>query len=243
MHALSGLPRRRYDWETVRRRYVEGLEDPEHGRVWSSLNESADHFGITRQRVQEQSSRHGWVRQRDAFRQRVAEAVIAAKAQALAARRIDVDTAAADAAEHGIALVRARLGEVDTDRNSRAVAKAAYDTLKARGDASPEELDETGYSPWMTSPVDARELQALAAALSNLHQVGVRATGGELAPKVELSGGLELRGSVRDELGMDDVDPLLALMKTMEQVRFGEIVDADVVENEGASNPGRTPSP
>lgn len=233
MLKIASMPRKHYPWETARARFVEGVDDAdEGGRMWETLTRVAEVLDIPARRVFEMSRRYGWLAQREEFKAELKRRVIVKKAEILSGARIHVDLDTLEAAEVGIRLCRSRLDEIGDDRADQIVARETYLALKAEG-ADAEALEATGYNPWQTSAVDARELASLQQALGGFHQIALRAVGAPDVQRVELTGAqggpINLRTSVVAELEVDDKDRLAALFEMASRAMLGED-DDDVIE-------------
>lgn len=240
MRALRAKPRRRHDWEKIKKQYVEGVFDPEYDIVrFPTLAELARLHKINLALLEQHSARYGWVAKRQALQRAVEEQVALRKARKLALARVHDDFEVHEVAGQGIALVRRRLARIRLDDDETTIARNAYFALKAAG-APVDELEATGYDPYAQS-IDPRELTALSQALLGFQQASIRATGGiEATTRTEITGAgggaVEVTGSVRTELTADSISRVEGLVEVIRRVQGelppgeGDVVDGEVVE-------------
>jgi hypothetical protein len=241
MRALGRLPKRSYDWDRLRERYVQG-EIVDGVRVWPSCEVIAQAENMVPERVRQACARGHWVAQREQFRCDLASALRRRAQEQAQNQVIDVDVEAVDSARRGINLVRARITQIERDLDSQAAAKAAFEEMVASGEKAEAASERTGHDRLQASAVDAREIQDLAAAVAALHATAHKAVGNMGTTRVEFSGrgggAIEVDQSIRAELTRDDPQRLFALMQAAARAQFGkvealetgDVMDADVVE-------------
>lgn len=194
----------RYDWPTIKRRYVEGVYDQQQ-RVhqWPSLAEVAAHFGIGQNRIREKSADEGWVEARRQWQAQVEATRQQARANALAKSGVQLDDKAVDTAKLGLQLCYARLGEI--------------------AEAAQRRRAETAGSGGQTG-IDAQEQQRLAAAVDLWHKIGMRAIGDpESLTRIELTGAGGRPIEISQELTRDDPNRLTGVLAVLAQAGLGDI--------------------
>jgi hypothetical protein len=211
---------RHWPWEEVRRRYTEGYKDPDHGFiVWPTLNEVGEHFGIPGPRVREKSSQQGWVEQRRTFQAQVEGARRSALAATRAKSAAELDGNALTAAQMGIQLCLAALG--DLGRRIE-LHRQAY---VGNPDAPP-------------LPVSSLEQQRLAAAVELWHKIGLRAIGDpDITLQVTGAGGGPIE--ITQELRRDDPDRVGAVLAVLKLADLEGVIPGTVLAATGHDGDGR----
>jgi hypothetical protein len=206
------LPRREYDWESIRRRYVEGVRDKDAGVThWPSLAEVAAHFGAPVARLKEKSSHQGWVEQRTRWQAQVERTRQQAKAAAMAKEATQLDGRALDAAKMGLQLCITRLAELGQQAQARRAGSV--------GDGMAD------------SGLDAQEQGRLAYAVDLWHKIGLRAVGDPETLRLEVTGINGKPIEISQELRRDDPSRLTGVLSVLAKAGVGDILG-------GADRPG-----
>lgn len=180
-----GIGHYKYDWPTIRARYVEGYLDGEK-QCWPTLTDVAEHFGANYQMVRERSGKEGWRERRAKWQAQMDAERQQLKAQRLAKEADELDTSALNVSKLGVGLVYARLQEI---------AQVANDARKRQ--------ERTG--------INSRELDELARAADLLHRIGLRALGDPDSQRLEISGSID----ITHELRRDDPDRLAQVLSVL----------------------------
>jgi hypothetical protein len=123
-------------------------------------------------------------------------------------------------------------------------AKARFDALVTSG-VKPEDAEmQSGHDRLQASAVDAREVQALVAAVATMHATAHRAVGDVDTNRVEFSGrdggAIEVDQSIHAELTRDDPARLLALFQAAARATFGVDkpleIEADSLDGDSVDN-------
>lgn len=219
----DGAPERRdYDWEAIRRRYIEGVPDRDNGTtIWPSLDQVADHFGVVGTRVREKSGQQGWVQQRKQWQAQLELTRRNAKAAAMSKEATQLDGRALSAAQMGLQLCIARLTEL--------------------GQAAQAARANNAGSPGAASVIDAGEQARLAQAVDLWHKVGLRAVGDPETQRLEITGAGGGPIEIGAELRRDDPNRIVGVLAVLESAGLGELFGGrpSVVDAEGADRARR----
>jgi hypothetical protein len=192
---------RNYDWPSIKRRYVEGVKGRgEEATVWPSLNEVAEHFGVTASRVREKAAQDGWTEQRKQWQAYMERTRQQARAAALAQSGVDLDNRAIDASKVGLQLLNALLADIG--------ARAQ----QARSQDKP-----------LSSVLSALEMQRVASAVDLFHKIGLRAVGDPEVTRLEITGANGRPLEIGSELRRDDPDRLATVLAVLQQAGMGDI--------------------
>ena len=110
-------PPRDYDWMAIRSRFVEGHAEGDR-HVFPTLDEVAQFFDVSSDRVRKVSAREGWVQQRRAWQQRLEAERQQRKAERIATETEALDTSALRAAKIGIELCLVGLHHLASARDT-----------------------------------------------------------------------------------------------------------------------------
>lgn len=199
----DGDHKRRYDWTAVRRRYVEGVRNPDEGLVdWVTLQEVADHFGLPASRVREKSAMEGWREQRNAWQAEFEARRRQAKAAAMSKEAVNLDGRALDAAKTGLQLCLAKLTEI--------------------GQQAQRNRSKTAGEGGLTG-IDAQEQQRLAQAVDMWHKIGLRAIGDPETMRLEVTGAGGRPIEIATELKRDDPTRLQGVLAVLAQAGLGDV--------------------
>lgn len=216
----------KHDWEAVRSAYCEGIgtdEDP-LSRTWPSLNEVAQRFQITSSQVRDRSAREHWPEQRQAYQQQLATTRMQRRAIELSREAVEFDAKALSTAKLGMAMVTARISEiarlVQLHQGRRAMA------LERLQQGLPVQTED------LLSAIDSRELDTLARAGLQWHQLGQKALGEDVI-RHEISGPeggpIEMNHtSVTEALTRDDPERLAAFLQAAKQAHL--LDDDDIID-------------
>lgn len=195
---------RRFDWPAIKARYVEGVK-PRDGDtfLWPTTQEVADHFGCSVHTLREKSSREGWLAQRSQWQAQVEAKRREARANALVAKAVNLDSKALSAAEAGIGLCMARLQEIG----------AAHQAARAAA----------GPGGASSGAIDALEQTRLAQAIDLWHKIGLRAVGEPEAQRIELTGANGAPLEITAELRRDDPTRIATVLGVLQQAGLGEL--------------------
>lgn len=209
---------RRYNWEAIRTSFVEGVLTVEGELWWPNLREIAEMHDVPYTRTREHSASEGWTEQRAAFQAHLEKVRQKRRATELAKEAVELDGKALTLAKAGIQLVMTRMAEIGR-------------AIQAR-----QEEQEDGFGAMLPS-VDAREIDTLARAAVQWHNLGAKALGEVETTRTEIVGAdggpLEIRSSIRAELVKDDPDRLHGFLLALERSGLASAV-------EGADPPGLT---
>lgn len=210
---LDDQGNRVYDWQAIKKRYVEGVKTSEAGvHEWPSLDQVAAHFGVRPNRVREKSAQEGWVEARRKWQQQVEQVRQQARAAALAKEAVNLDGRALDAAKMGLQLCITRLaelGQLAQHRRQQSVGSGVAD-----------------------SRLDAQEQQRLAAAVDLWHKVGLRAIGDPETHRVEITGANGAPIEIATELKRDDPERITGVLAVLAQAGLGNLFGRADVEGE-----------
>lgn len=209
----DGDHRRRYDWTAVKRRYVEGVRNPDEGVVdWPTLQEVADHFGLPASRVREKSAMEAWREERVRWQAEFEARRRQAKAAAMSKEAVNLDGKALDAAKTGLQLCLAKLTEIGQQAQRRRSQTAGEGGL-------------TG--------IDSQEQMRLAQAVDLWHKIGLRAIGDPETMRLEVTGAGGRPIEIATELKRDDPTRLQGVLSVLAQAGLGELFG-------GVDDAGRT---
>jgi hypothetical protein len=195
---------RRFDWPTIKARYVEGVK-PVNGDtfLWPTTQEVADYYGCSVHTLREKSTREGWLAQRTQWQAQVEARRREARANALVQKAVNLDTKALSAAEAGIGLCMARLQEI--------------------GQAHQTARTAAGPGAASTGVIDALEQTRLAQAIDLWHKIGLRAVGEPEAQRIELTGANGAPLEITAELRRDDPNRIATVLGVLEQAGLGDL--------------------
>lgn len=204
-----GRGRRLYDWQAIKRRYVEGvpLNDGSGTTEWPSLDAVAEHFGLPGARVREKSAIEGWVGLRQKWQAQVEATRQQARANALAKSATEVDKKALDASQLGLQLCLAVLGD-----RARAVQA--------------QRSDNEGQAGNRVS-LSALELTRLAQAVDLWHRIGLRAVGDPEVTRLEVTGAGGRPIEITTELKRDDPERMAGVLAVLTQAGLGDLFGVD----------------
>lgn len=234
----GGRPRK-YDYESARALYVEGLPgaDKPDERRWVALSEIAAQTGIPEARLKEQSAKYRWVEQRNNYQVQAAAARRQARIKKLAKESTDFDEASFRTAKLGASLVSARLAEIAGGIEERRKRKELVQRMVERG----EDLTMASLSMDDIPTLDARELETLGRAAKTWHDLAHSALGDDVQ-RIELTGKdggpVETTVNVTTQLLRDDPARLQAFLRSAQRAGLPAMLgiedddDPDVVEGE-----------
>jgi hypothetical protein len=200
----------RHDWPAIRARFVEGYTGDDGEHVWPTLGAVADHFNAGVQGVRARSGREGWVAQRAEWQAQVEAERRRNKVTELAKAADKLDGRALNAAELGIQLCVTRLVEI-----GRAVETRRQSSGVDFGTA-----------------VEAREMQALAAATDLWHKIGLRAVGDVEALRLQLIGANGQPLDIGAELVRDNPERLGGVVAVLKAAGLGEFFAGETLQLE-----------
>jgi len=111
MATFARRRRRPYDWPSIRARFVEGVPADE-GYSWPTLEQVADHFGVSLHRVKDVCAKERWVEQRAGWQAELHRQRRTKRAEQLVERAAAIDDLASQTAVIGLALCGRRLTEL-----------------------------------------------------------------------------------------------------------------------------------
>lgn len=204
---------RKYDWEAVRKTFIEGLPSdpakPDGDRTWVSQKELADRVDVPYQRIRERSSKERWTELRANYQAELARKRQQGRIKRLATEATEFDDSALNVAKIGQKLVATRLAEIARDVSRKnAIREQALRDLEAGRAIDPIDLRSAIYS---------KELESLAKSSQLFQEIGMRALGTDVQ-RHEINGQLdhgvtvEHTISVVRELERDDPDRLGAFL-------------------------------
>lgn len=203
---FAAVGRRTYDWPTIKKMYVEGIKDARgDGHSWPALDDVARMNKVAANRVRERSAAEGWVAERQRWQQQLEQVRRQGRAHALSKAAMDLDSSALDAAKNGLMLCTVA---------EQAIANRVQAARQAGG-------------PGAAVPIDALELQRLAAAIDLFHKVGLRAAGDPETHRVELTGAGGAPIEISQELRRDDPHRLADVLSVLRQAGLGDVFGAD----------------
>lgn len=230
----KGKLKRRYDWDTVRAAYVEGVKDEDGQHRWPSLNEVADLFEVPANRCREHASKEQWTEQRAAYQSHLEKVRQERRAQELAQEASELDSRALNSAKAGLGLVTSRLGEI---------AQSLKEHQKEQ-----QRRVESGQPRDFQPGLDAKELETLARAAVAWHQLGGRAIGDVETMRHEVvgqgGGPVEVESSIKAELSRDNPERLHGFLVALERsglagsisteqqgvIESGEVEEGEIIE-------------
>jgi hypothetical protein len=140
--------------------------------------------------------------------------------------------------------VNSRIAQIEHDARRQALVKSEFEKMVASGMEADAASERTGYDRWQGSAVDAREMQALAAAVATMHATAHKAVGDVDTTRLEFSGpgggAIEVDHSIHAELTRDDPALLLALFQAAARATFGVDkpleIEADSLDGDSVDN-------
>jgi len=210
--------RKRYDWLTIKRVYVEGYVNADGGQVWPSQTETAELLEIPRSRLAERCAAEHWADDRAVYQAHLEAVKQRKRIEGLAQDAVEVDSNALRAAKLGIQLGVQRLGEIAKAVQRRAVAEG-----REQAEAKSAGLD---WEPdqFAMPVVQANELGALATAVGGWHQIARKALGEIETVRTEITGAgggpIESAMDITAELMRDDPDRLTGIFIAMERANL-----------------------
>lgn len=232
----------KYDWEAVRRDFIEGIDRPntKNEKEFPNLRELAELHQIPYERIRKKSAEERWTQKRAAAEQVYHQKRAAGRAKQIARNALDFDEKTYNAAKIGIAMVTTRLAEVASEvAIKKPLRDQAWRTLAAGGAVDKAEL---------YSAIRADEINALANAMERLQTVGMKALGTDVQ-RVDISGGDTQVNivNVSQEIQRDDPERLAAIIgafgeagmlpDTLLDALEAEQDDDDVVDGEEVPDP------
>ncbi|QGJ92893.1 hypothetical protein PBI_CHIDIEBERE_1 [Gordonia phage Chidiebere] len=240
----------KYDWEPVKRDFVEGIPTPgsenDDDRVWPNLRELAEQHEIPYVRVRKRAANERWTVQRQQAQTQAAQERVKKRARRIETNALEFDDRSFNVAKLGMGMVTARLAEIGQEMNAKkSIREQAIQDLQQGLPINKTDL---------YSAIRYGELDALANAATKFQELGHKALGTD-SINVNVTGGGDTNVaivSVTNELARDDDERLGEVFSAMaesgllpkevvEQLALedhepnsipGDIVDADVVEEE-----------
>ena len=228
----------KFDWEPIRRSYIEGWDSDDakvQSRVFPTLQEVADHFGITSTRVREISARERWPARRKAYQYQAAVEGRKNRLTAMADQANDFDDKSLTVAKMGMAMVTTRLAEIAEELKNSKTRRENARVKQERG-----EFVER-HELW--SAINYKELEGLAKASQTFQEVGRKALGVSDIERIEISGpeggAIQVDGdfSIREELARDDPERLAQVIMAahragvVDAIKEGEVIEAEIVDD------------
>lgn len=175
----------KYDWPTLKRDYVEGIE-VDGKLTWPTFNELSERHGVWSSNVRDRAAIEMWTTDRAAFQRRIEMQRQQARSQELAALGADLDLQALRIAKNGLTITSARLGEL---------GQAAQERMEAIRQAGGKVTAET------PKPVDSEELGTLSRAAVQWYALGSKALGDDQRMRldVEVAAEIAVEATVRDQ--------------------------------------------
>lgn len=218
----AGRPRRatKYDWESVRAAYVEGVGEPDH-TTWPTLKEVAEKFDIPYVRVREQSASGRWAEQKQVYITQIEAERQKERSKQLAKDAVQFDASALDVAKLGMSMVHARLKEI-------AEQVAFVDDLKEKirnGEVKDVKVED------VFTRIKSSELDYLGKSALSFQQLGQRALGTDtVKADISVTGDIGHTISVTQELMRDDPDRLAGFLRAAERSGVLSILDKKIIE-------------
>lgn len=239
-----------YDWEPVKRDFVEGIPTPgsdnDDDRIWPNLRELAEQHEIPYVRVRKRAANERWTVQRQQAQTTAAQERVKKRARRIETNSLEFDDRSYNVAKLGMGMVTARLAEIGQEMNAKkAIREQAIQDLQQGLPINKQDL-------W--SAIRYGELDALANAASKFQELGHKALGTD-SINVNVNGMGDTNVaivSVTNELARDDDERLgevfsamaesgllpqevvdqLQLEDNSENTIPGDIVDGEVVSEE-----------
>lgn len=198
----------KYDWESIKRDYVEGIGDRDGEIFWPNLRELSEVHNVPYNRVREHAAKDGWSEQRSAYQSHVEKTRQRKRAEHLAKEAVDLDATALRMSKVGMQLVSERLGEV-----ANAVMERRREEERQREAGQPPDIFGAVFSP----SVDAREQEQLARAAAGWHALAGKALGEVPTTRTEVTGAEGVELSITQRLQEDDPDRVYGLLRAAER--------------------------
>jgi hypothetical protein len=227
--ATKNVVRSKYDWDSIRTNFINGIDRGGEDRWYPSLKELAEHhqvpgttFKQRYARIRKMSSDERWPNKKDAAQMVLMQKRQKERIKAVAKHALDFDDRAHTAAKTGMAMVMTRLSEI-------AAQTAAHKPLR---DDAIERLrnGEPVSKAELYSQIRSQELLELANAADRWQQIGMRALGTDVH-KVDINGMVgdttNVLVNVNQELARDDAD---RLGQVIEGMRAANLLPPDVAE-------------
>lgn len=237
---LATVPKRRsgpapkYDYDSARLEYIEGIEQDDGSSRIPSLKELAERHDIPYTAVRRAASKERWTERQTTYQSQIASERQKKRIKELSGQGIEFDTKAHKAAQLGVSMATARLAEIAEDFQARSPKIKEARERMSRGE--PVEKWE------LYSAVNYRELEGLASALERFQTVGMKALGTDVNRHEVTSpdGSMQPQTiNINAELGRDDPERLGAFIQALHEVGLTpndiaaeNVVDAEIVDDE-----------
>lgn len=202
-----------YDWEPVKRDFVEGIPAPgaenDDDRIWPNLRELAEQHEIPYVRVRKRAANERWTVQRQQAQTLAAQERVKKRARRIETNSLEFDDRSYNVAKLGMGMVTARLAEIGQEMNAKkAIREQAIQDLQQGLPVNKGDL---------YSAIRYGELDALANAASKFQELGHKALGTD-SINVNVTGGGDTNVaivSVTNELARDDDERLGEVFSAM----------------------------
>lgn len=195
---------RRYDWDTIRAEYVEGIDND--GTIeWPILDEVARRNHAHPVNVRKRSGEEGWVEMRALFRRRIETQRQMERSEQISSLGADLDLSALRIARSGLAITGARLQELARQTTQR--ARAIADGVK-------------GFD--LPEAPNTSEVNELARAATIWYDLGTKALGDTPTLAITGADGGAVQVAVDADVQQSNVEAVIGIL-----IEAGVLRDAD----------------
>lgn len=227
-------PAPKYDYDSARLEYVEGIRQDDGSDRLPTLKELAERHDIPYTAIRRAASKERWTERQTTYQSQIANERQKKRIKELAGQALAFDTNAHKAAQLGVSMATARLAEIAEEFKAKQPRiKEARERME-RGD--PVEKWE------LYSAINYRELEGLSGALERFQSVGMKALGTDVNRHEVTSpdGSMQPQQiNIHAELGRDDPERLGAFIQALHDVGLTpndiaaeQVVDAEIVDDE-----------
>jgi len=231
--------RAKYDWISIRKDYIEGMDDGEGSTVYPTHGQLIEKYGVPEQSLRNRASQERWEDHRQAHKREITIVRQKEMAKKLAKKAVAFDEQAADGAIEAMRLIEARLPIIKDIQEWDDARRLALLEQLENGEV---EMDTKTVRNELRPMVSSSEFESLAKAYALFQDVGRKALGltdGESAINsqvtIEVS---QLQNPVAQEM-VKDSDArgreILRILKNknLRLPGYTDVVDAEVI-NEGS---------
>lgn len=239
--------RGKYDWNLMRRQFIEGIPKPDgdEERWFPNLKELAEMHEASYIQVRKRSSEDRWPVHKEAHQITAIRERQEKRAKMIAKNALDFDEKTHKVAQLGLAMVTTRIAEIAEEAQTKKPFRDdAVQRLKNGEHVEPQDL-------W--SAIRYKELEGLANAAERFQNIGMKALGTDVQ-RVDVTG---LEGgnttvnvvNVSQEMQRDDPDRMASMFEAMSEAGLvpdellsamsqgaiaGKVIDAEVIPEDDA---------
>lgn len=226
----------RYDWNSARDDYINGMLDDDNVLVFPKNKELAEKYGIPLQSLLNKITKERWADHRSAREREKSLELHKTRMKKLAKKAVIFDETTADAAQRAQQLIADRIEELYQVRERD---KARIQAVLEEWDVTdPEDLDMEALKVQLRPMIWSTEIFELAKALSLFAESGRRALGikeDETGITMNQQINIEVN-NVQKEMSSDDETRAAAILEVMRNPRLvlpgfnAPVIDGEVVE-------------